>query len=500
MTTRIKTISGALAALLLISLLTISFAGCGSDSGGTTAETDSGTAAAETTTEETAPFDGLPPDLRFDGAKYVIYSREDQIWMNEMVTDEMNGEIVNDAVFNRQKYVEDRLGVEIGVVRAPGIWGNEGKFFDRLRGSVQSGDNEFQLVAGYAYFVTALATEGIFTNLLHVPYLNFDQPWWNSNLRDELTLCNQLYFAGGDLSYTMIAQMFATFFNKSMAEKYAVPDLYETVRAGKWTYDTLYELSASIANDIDGDGEMTAADEYGLVLPIGNHCDLFFPAFDQPLTARGESGEIVIRMGDERAVMIADAVLRLYKENEGVFAKEEDKEDTYAPFINGSALLNIAVMNFAIDKLRDSSFEYGIIPVPKYDESQKDYHTLAQDAYSLFCVPKNAGDLEMIGAVTEAMAAESYFSVTPAFFETAMKYKYSTDENSIEMLDIVRSGALFNFGFVNSVSCENMIHIFRYMVMEKKPYTSLYAKNESKYQAALTKLVDAYKELQQLQG
>ena len=40
--------------------------------------------------------------------------------MNEMVTDDMNGEIVNDAVYNRQKVVEDRLGVDIGVVRAPG--------------------------------------------------------------------------------------------------------------------------------------------------------------------------------------------------------------------------------------------------------------------------------------------------------------------------------------------------------------------------------------------
>ncbi|HHX53659.1 MAG TPA: hypothetical protein GX704_02010 [Clostridiales bacterium] len=491
---RIKTVSALLAALMLIPLAA-AFAGCGSEKSNAPGQAETGETTAETAAE-TEPSDGLPPDLRFDGAKYVIYSREDLIWPNEMVTDEMNGEIVNDAVFNRQKYVEDRLGVDIGVVRAPGIWGNEGKFFDRLRGSVRSGDNEFQLVAGYAYFVTALATEGIFTNLLNVPYLNFDRPWWNSNLRDELTLYGQLYFAGGDLSYTMIAQMFATFFNKSMAEKYAVPDLYETVRAGKWTYDTLYELSASISNDIDGDGKMTAEDEYGLVLPIGNQCDLFFPAFNQPLTARDESGDIVIKMGDARAADIADAVLRLYKENEGVFAKTEDKEDTHAPFIHGRALLNIAVLNFAIDKLRDSSFEYGIIPVPKYDESQKDYHTLSQDAYSLFCIPKNAGDLEMIGAVTEAMAAESYFSVTPAFFETAMKYKYSTDENSIEMLDIIRAGALFNFGFVNSVSCQNMIHIFRAMVQGNTPYASLYAKNESKYQAALTKLVDAYKEMQ----
>ncbi|MGI6742835.1 MAG: hypothetical protein ACOX4O_04130 [Eubacteriales bacterium] len=492
MTTSIRTTSAILSALLLISLLALSFAGCGSEKSDAPGQ-DTGKAAAETTTEETAPSDGLPPDLRFDGEEYVIYSREEHIWMNEMVTDDMNGEIVNDAVYNRQKIVEDRLGVDIGVVRAPGTWGSHIQFHDKVRANVQAGDNEFQLVAGYAYYVTSMAIEGVFTNLLHVPYLNFDQPWWNSNLRDELTLYDQLYYAGGDLSYTMIGQMFATFFNKDMAEKFSVPDLYDTVREGKWTYDTIYTLVASISNDIDGDGKMTVNDEYGLVIPDGNQCDLFWPAFNQPLTARDESGEIVLRMNDERAVMIADAVLQLFTKNEGVYTVNEGDPDAHTPFIHGRALLDINVLNFAIDRLRDSSFEYGIIPVPKYDESQQNYHTLSQDAYSLFCVPKNAGDLEMIGAVTEAMAAESYFSVTPAFFETAMKYKYSTDENSIEMLDIVRSGALFNFGFVNSVSCENMIHIFRYMVMEKKPFTSLYAKNESRYQAALTKLVEGYK-------
>ena len=96
--------------------------------------------------------------------------------------------------------MEERLDVAIDAFKTPGIWGNENAFNDKIRTAVQAGDASYQLVAGYAYFITALATEGLFTNLLTVPYLNFDKPWWNSNLRDELTLYDQLYFAGGDLS------------------------------------------------------------------------------------------------------------------------------------------------------------------------------------------------------------------------------------------------------------------------------------------------------------
>mgnify|MGYP004644220887 FL=1 len=101
----------------------------------------------------------------------------------------------------------------------------------------------------------------------------------------------------------------------------------------------------------------------------------------------------------------------------------------------------------------------------------------------------------MIGAVTEALAFDSYENVTPAYFESAMKAKYSQDEASARMLDLIRDGLTFNFGFVNSSSCENMIHILRSVASSNKGYASIYAANEPKYTAALDTLVAKYKEL-----
>ena len=449
----------------------------------------------ETEEETTVITDNIPEGTRFDGQTFTILCREDFDWANEIITDEMNGEIVNDAIYERERTVEERFGVDMQVYRTPGIWGNESKFNDKIKGAVQSGDNSYQLVAGYAYFITALASKGFFTNLLNVPYLDFDSPWWNSNLSDELTLYDQLYFAGGDLSYTMLQQMFGCYFNKDMSSSYGVEDLYSVVRSGKWTYDYIYSLAASISNDVNGDGIMDVNDGYGLCLPIGNVCDMFFPAFDQPLTAKDDDGNIVLRMGDQKAHDLADKVLRLYTENDGVFAlSESDVFDT--PFKEGRALLIINSLGFSKGTLRDLDINFGILPIPKYDENQDAYHTLSQDAYSLFCVPLNAGNLDMIGAVTEAMACESYKHVTPAYYEVAMKYKYSQDSDTVEMLDIIREGALFNFGFVNSSSCNDMIHILRDVVNGNKEYASLYAKNEKKYQKSLDKLVAAYMEMQ----
>ncbi len=487
-------------ALLLAAMILVSAVSCGNGNEKETDKaTDSDTTAnsTETETEETRLTDSLPEDLDFGGATYTIYAREDLEWGTEMYVDELNGEIVNDAIYNRSRNVDDRLNVAIGQITAPGIWGNEASFQEAIRSAVMAGDDTYQLVAGYAYFITALATDGVFMNLLDVPYIDFEKPWWNSDLRDELTLYDQLYFACGDLSMTLLSSTFCMFFNKDMATKYNVPDLYETVQNGDWTYDNMYSLVQSIAVDVNGDGKMDAEDEYGLVMPIGNQCDLLFAAFDQPLTAKNADGSISIRMGDPKAQDIADKMMDLNK-NDGAFCitEENNTEQThYLPFREGRALLVTASFNFAEKTLRSLDLSYGIIPFPKYDENQAKYQTISQDAYSLFCVPLTAGDAAMIGAVTEALAFDSYENVTPAYFESAMKAKYSQDEASARMLDLIRDGLTFNFGFVNSSSCENMIHILRNVASSNKGYASIYAANEAKYTAALDTLVAKYKEL-----
>lgn len=488
-----------LALLLAALMVTPAMTACGGTEGTESTADTADTTAAETQPEETELKDDLPEGLKFTGETYTILSREDLQWENEMVTPELTGDIVNDAIYNREITVEERLDVKIDAFKTPGIWGNENAFFDKIRTAVRAGDASYQLVAGYAYYVTALAAEGIFTNLLNVNYLNFEQPWWNSNLRDELTLYDQLYFAGGDLSYTMISSMFCMFYNKDMGTDYGVEDLYEVVKEGRWTYDYLYSLAESISNDLDGSGEMDEKDEYGLVLPIGNQCDTFFPAFDQPLTAKDGAGNVIIRMGDAKAVDCAEKMLALYTENDGVYAEAQtatEDETWNKPFTEGRGLLLEDTLNYAVKSLRDAEFEYGILPLAKYDEAQKNYQTLSQDAYSLFCVPLNAGNLDMIGAVTEALAYESWRSVTPAYFEVAMKTKYSRDEVSSQMLDLVRDGAMFNFGFVNSSSCNNMMHILRVVTTGNQGYATVFAANQKTYQTALDKLVEAYKDMQ----
>ena len=144
--------------------------------------TTSGAAESSVLSEDTTEMlrentpDTLPEDLDFGGEQYTILSRNEFTWAIEMGVDELNGDIINDAIFNRNKQVEDRLNVNINVVKIAGIWGAEESFNQAVRDSVMSGNNDYDLIAGYMYFISPLAGEGLFTNLNNIPYLDFSQP------------------------------------------------------------------------------------------------------------------------------------------------------------------------------------------------------------------------------------------------------------------------------------------------------------------------------------
>ena len=124
-----KLLSLLLAALMCLPL----FASCASSelndpaSEGTTADPD---AAAEEVVEEEEITrenypDTLPDGLDFGGETTVIHARGDQGSVDEVAVEDMTGESVNDAIYERNLMVEDRLNVAIEVFAADG-WENYG--------------------------------------------------------------------------------------------------------------------------------------------------------------------------------------------------------------------------------------------------------------------------------------------------------------------------------------------------------------------------------------
>ena len=87
-----------------------------------------------------------------------------------------------------------------------------------------------------------------------------------------------------------------------------------------------------------------------------------------------------------------------------------------------------------------------MVPYPKYDEAQDGYPVKTSGGTSIFAAPITSSGSEKVGAVLEAMSYEGYKTVTPAYYEIALKIKYSSDDETSRMLDLIKDSANADIG------------------------------------------------------
>ena len=87
--------------------------------------------------------------------------------------------------------------------------------------------------------------------------------------------------------------------------------------------------------------------------------------------------------------------------------------------------------------MRDKSFEFGIVPFPKYDESQESYYSVPFYATPGFAIPVTAQDAERSAIVGDALAYLGNEMVLPVFIDVTLKGKGLRNENSVEMLELI---------------------------------------------------------------
>ena len=232
-------------AMLLVAVMILSFAAC---SGGETTDNkkpDTTVAPVETTGNGIEyEQDDLPANLNFDGESVtmlVIKEKEGTgIHDGEILSEELNSDVINDSVYNRERYVEDRLGIEI--VPAMVEYSDYNKEFDKM---ISSDEDMYQICASKTVWFASYAFDNVLTDLYTVDHLDLEKPWWSQYFNEKAELKDSLYLTTGSLSLSLTRFLFVTFYNKQLAEDYSekypeLGDLYTVVNDGDWTYDKFY--------------------------------------------------------------------------------------------------------------------------------------------------------------------------------------------------------------------------------------------------------------------
>ncbi len=473
----------------LFVLLTLT--ACGdSGTGETTADTTvTGDGTANVETEETEVTDDLPSDLDYGGANFAFYTRQKDFFHSPIHIEESSGEQLNDALYDRSCAIEERLGVVFEETLDTGD-------VSKAKSMILAGDDTYKVVTARCVHTIQFAAEGLARHLDELTYLDLSKPYWNGAINENLTMAGNVITTVGDYNLSAYDFTHVLLFNKNLTDDLQLESPYTLVKEGKWTFDNFRIYGETATVDTNGDGTMDKSDQYGLVSSAKQIPPCFW-------IAAGVQGMNKDDTDIPRYTMSADehflnTLLEIYELtwDTGLWYPEKGTDNipqsSIDLFSQEQALMMDATF-FHVEAFRDMEADFGILPFPKYDETQEKYLSRIEGCELPF-VPSNlsAEDADMAGAVLEALSSYSRQNVTPVYYETYLKSKNTRDSESAEMLDIVFADRVFDLS--DTIWCDDIRDkfIFNCFVANNRNIVSQITSNEPTVQKSIDKVVNGF--------
>lgn len=478
-----------IAALFYVLLFALSLWSCTGD--GQDADSDTGTeSVTEAVTTDSLLHDDVP-ELDFGGYEYrVLLGTYDRANV-ELYPEEGTGDVLNDAIFNRNKKIEERFNV---VFSANTI--DLFQLLATLRKDVLAGADAYDMYMQIDRDAYTAATEHLLYPVDTLPHIDLSKPYWGPTNKG-LSLKGKLYFAFSDEMLSHFEATTLLYFNKKQANDLNIGSLYDLVRSGGWTYDKFFEYAQKAIMDIDGDSSITVADNWG----IASEHDYLFANFwicAGVNTVEKNSDDIPYFSvpGNEKFFAIAEKVISVIDNTKsGIYI---DSNTVNLPagrgtparveyFKSGHSLFSSgAIAEMAL--LRDMPDDFGVIPFPKYNEEQDRYYTRVCGGFP-FVTPTTITSPEIAGALMEAMACETHNSVIPAYYETSLKDKFSRDPDTTEMLDLIFNTHVYDLGDTIWYAAIRLPYTMEF-VKGDNTFVSFTEKNEKSINSIIEKAVE----------
>ena len=275
----------------------------------------------------------------------------------------------------------------------------------------------------------------------------------------------------------------------------------DLVKEGTWTLDKMKEMTVSAYVDINGNGTQDLDDSFGYVTTT-TYTDAYYFAAGLNIAEAGKDGLPVLSpdFSSEKTHDLLNYLIDYFHNNDAIYLKNGDAvgglscyEAVRKTFLEKRSLFILDQVSSAEIALRDSTVAYGIVPLPKYDEKQENYRTTMSFPYSLYGVPIDAKNPDMSVAVLECLGSEGYRNVSPALFETALKVKYSSDNKTAEMYDILRATVSFDIGRIFNDSMNALTYSMFRGALDRGTgdWASIYKSNEATLTAKFADVINA---------
>ncbi|MHB1153115.1 MAG: hypothetical protein ACYCWE_16070 [Eubacteriales bacterium] len=480
-------------AFIMTVIMLMGLLSCAANTEGETKVTTASPAgtAAETEPEDTKIYPDLP-DGDFEGYNFKVLHWYVTGWdtrrNKDIFAEAENGDPINDAVYKRNMTITEKYNVTFSIQNE-----TQDKVVSMTQKFISAGEDAYDLVYARMIDVTGLLTGGNFIDFNTIPYINLDNPWWDQNSIEKLSVLGKLYLVASDINIIDKDATASIVFNKKYAQDYNFPNLYDIVGKGEWTMDTMMGLYKGKTIDLDGNGIIDENDMYGF---LGKHdvTASFYMGGGGTFVSKDEDDMPYISFESEKNYDIVFKIFEIVYDKENFYNQHLMQKPVDDPlfekmFPDGHGLFYWTRLD-GITAMRASETEFGILPIPKYNAEQENYLSMVSVHTSgLMTIPKTAADIDRTGIVLEALAAESKYTLIPAYIDTALKGKYVRDAESEAMLDIIFANRAYDIGDVYNFGglAGNFIYIAS---TGNTDVASFYEKNKKGTETAIVKFIE----------
>ena len=477
----------AILALLTLCGLVVSCAKPGDNPG------DTGNSTASQTEEETRIVNHLP-DMDLDGYEYAVVCWEITSWGNhinmDLFAEELNSDPINDAVYERNERLKEKYNFDITFDSV-----ESAELTAKINQLFRASNDVYDLIYINANEVSGLVLDGAFLDFeTNFDYCDLDQPYWDQGIREQLSFADHTYLMASSYNICDEDATSSIVFNKKIAADEGLENFYDLARSGAWTFDTLYENMTAFDGDINGDGKMKHGDDVFGFIGGDDVAVTFFFGGGARLTEKDDDDLPTDVFNSERTFDIYDGLEAIMYDPMFLNHHHEPISDidTRQLFIAGDGLFYWTRMDDIREMRGEEGIDFGILPVPKYDEEQENYIChISKWTNGFMSVLNCEENPDTVGFIMEAMASNSYYTLTEAYYDITLKYKATRDNESQDMLDIIVNnrtvdiGDIFDFGGFSEP-------VLRYGHTPGKPteMASTYAKYQDKIDSDISKFID----------
>lgn len=351
--------------------------------------------------------------------------------------------IYQEKILEAYMSTEAKYNVVFDITLESGNNSNAAAFTKKVEMGHNNGSDGYDYIIGQSYHTLPLAFSGYFKNLYNSPHINLNTEYFYQNINNQSIIENQIYGIAGAYNMDKISMQMVVFFNKRIHETHfsdsEYTDLYQLARSGKWTFADMTAM-AEVAHEENGDDIWDSQDQYGFVGV--NATTAAIVGSDIEGIVKNESGVYELRFYNDRLVSLTEDWINFlgkdYVINDGTY-------DNEIVFSSGHSLFYASHMGTLARTRAAADFQIGVLPFPKYDETQEHYRTFI-NRYELTYIPINANS-EISGTIVEYMNYQFYKHVVPAYWEQSMQGRYAAAPEDKEMMALARDSIYEDFAY-----------------------------------------------------